>query len=112
MTAISWQNALILSSLVARKIYGDNVVACDVPVALAIWPCVTTGGPRAAAVCITPLADVHIAIDATPNTIGQDSARLIKDTEYVFPLNPEANTISFIDAQSTSCNVRVKWIIV
>jgi len=51
-----------------------------------------------------------MAVDAVPNTIGQNSARLIGGQEYVFPIHPEVNTLTFIDAQSASTAVYVRLV--
>ena len=109
----SWQDTIIIASGMVRDLKGQKVMACPIvntATALSIYPHVDTGGQKAMLVWIRPTADVHFAVDVVATTISPDCAVLAADQEYIFPLHPEVNTISFLDAQSASNAVYVRWV--
>jgi len=113
----SWQDTIILSAMVAREVKGTVVpVNSSAPNWVGIYPtCWTTGpvlGPRATAMIVHPMGDCLMAIDAAASTVGPDSARLFAGVNYVFPIHPQINTLSFLDlgAATSSQPVHIVWV--
>jgi len=110
----SWQDTIILSAMVAREVKGSVIpINSSAAKFVAIYPKnVTTDGPRATGMIIHPTNDCLMAIDAACWTGGPDSARLFSGVNYVFPIHPQINTISFLDlgAADSSQPVYVVWV--
>lgn len=107
-----------IAALVMLGLPSEEVIANAAPVYLGIWPVNNTGGPKAEGVMIRPTAGIRLAVSkkseviAVPNTMGANSAYLAANVEYVFPLHPHVTTLGFVDDQSTTTRVYVRWIII
>jgi hypothetical protein len=109
----SWQENIIISSMLLRKIHGELVPVADSgPTHVAVYPAFQSGGPRAIGVIVGPEAQSYIAVDDTLGAIGtgQYRATLDADVNYAFPLHPDANTLS-LKATSGGGVVSVIWIV-
>jgi hypothetical protein len=113
----TWQETLIITSGMVRRVYGESVVTNSQPIAVAVHPAFnsaavdTIAARRATAVLIRPTANVHFAIDAVPNTIGPHTALLAAATNYQFPLHPACQTLYFLDPVSGTGPVYITWLV-
>ena len=109
--ALSWQDSIIRGALVIGDIMGTTVVANPSVLGLSVRP-LTNTGHKATGVIVYPTDECYFAVKPTVSTSGLRSAILVGEQEYVFPLQPNIDTLYFLDAQSDSKDVYVRFVMV
>jgi len=97
----------VLGAPVVKQVRA-HVLTCNLaPAYISVKPTGTTVNPRAAVIDILPLTgQVHMAIDAIPNTAGLNAA--VVDTLGVrYIVGPHVQTIGLISGMAASNNVAV-----
>ena len=107
----SYNESVVLAAQVARYIRGEAPTVGPTVVPVAVWPQANSLGLRASSVLIRPSAACHFAIDAAAETAGLNSAYLAAASEANFVLDPNADTLYFLNAGSSSGIVYLRWII-
>jgi hypothetical protein len=108
-----WQETLIISSGLLKKVYGQShALNASGEVHVAVWPQTNSGGPKAEFVIMRPMVNLNMAVDETAGIGASVLAPVFHtDTNYAFPLHPEADTLSF-KATADTGNVELNWIVV
>jgi len=99
---------LSIGTLVVRDLKGAQIAQSHSVTNLAVYPDSNSKGVRAQGVIIYPGGDCYFNVQPNVNTVV--GARLMAATEYIFPLYPKADTISILDAQSTTADTHVRWV--
>ena len=108
----SWQDSLIIGMGLLRRVIGAELVVSPVQASggiISVQPQGNTGD-FPTLVWIRPVANVRFAVDALAETLGLNSAMLIAGQEYPFPLHPAVRTMSFLDAQSSTTTVYLRFL--
>lgn len=93
----------------ARQVVGQHIIAVDTPTYLGIWPGGTTTGRVASAVHLRGAKAFFLLIDAVYDTAT--GAKMAAATDYTIHLAAQCNTIVLADAQSSSGEITVNWLI-